>query len=123
MANNQPETPAMVSDGRRMRAVWRPEHGNGDSIQHIIDRCKTTVGGHPTWKIFVGDIPEPIVRGGDEPPRYAYLDDRACYVIWKSKQYTNDEMKVFWPFDFDHQGNIKAGRSKLSLWTQFNQTY
>jgi hypothetical protein len=94
-----------------MRAVWRPECGDGEAVQHIIDRSKTTLRGHPTWKLFVDTIPQPIVRGSkQEPPRYVYLDDQACYTVWKSQQYTDTELQLYWPFDFDHQGNIKTGR-------------
>ncbi|KAL1598972.1 hypothetical protein SLS60_008117 [Paraconiothyrium brasiliense] len=103
--------PEMISDGKYMRAVWRPKHGDGDPVPHVVDRSKTTVRGHPTWKIFVDDIFQPIVRGNNqEPPRYVYLDDKACYAVWKSRQYTDAELKTYWAFDFDHQGNIKTGR-------------
>ncbi|KAJ4360560.1 uncharacterized protein N0V89_001125 [Didymosphaeria variabile] len=112
--------PEMISDGKYMRAVWRPKHGDGDPAPHVIDRSKTTVRGHPTWKIFVDDIVQPIVRGNnEEPPRYVYLDDHACHVVWKSRQYTDTELKTYWAFDFDHQGNIKTGRPNRgrSAWT------
>lgn len=104
--------PTMMSDGKRTRAVWRPGDGDGDTTQHIIERTKNTLHGHPTWKLFINDIPEPIVRGGPgEPPRYVYLDDASCYTVWKSKAYTNEELRAYYTFDFDHQGNIRAGRS------------
>jgi hypothetical protein len=94
-----------------MRAVWRPEFGDGEAASHIIHRSKTTLRGHPTWKLFVDIISQPIVRGSkQEPPRYVYLDDQACYTVWKSQQYTDIELQLYWPFDFDHQGNIKTGR-------------
>lgn len=103
--------PALISDGKRMRTIWRPEHGDGEYVPHIVERSKTTLCGHPTWKLFVNDIVQPFIRGSkQEPPHCVYLDDEACYIVWKSRQYTNTELKTFWPFDFDHQGNIKTGR-------------
>ncbi|KAF2449543.1 hypothetical protein P171DRAFT_480623 [Karstenula rhodostoma CBS 690.94] len=111
VSGSESDVPAMISDGKRMRAIWRPEHGDGEFVQHIVDRSKTTLRGHPTWKLFVDEIMQPIVRGNkQEPPRYVYLDDEACYTVWKSQQYADTELKTYWPFDFDHQGNIKTGR-------------
>ncbi|KAF9741511.1 hypothetical protein PMIN01_01050 [Paraphaeosphaeria minitans] len=112
VSGSESDIPAMLSDGKRMRVVWRPEHGDGEHMPHIVERTKSTLRGHPTWKFFVDDIIQPIVRGSqEEPPRHVYLDDEACYIIWKSQQYTDTELKTYWPFDFDHQGNIKTGRS------------
>ena len=107
---SRPGAPVLITDGKRMRSVWRPGDGDGDGTVHVIERNMTTLKGHPTWRIFIEDIPEPIARGENEPPRYVYLDDATTYVVWKSGQYTNAELKTYWPFDFDHQGNIKTGR-------------
>ncbi|CAN9083115.1 hypothetical protein CUC08_Gglean010238 [Alternaria sp. MG1] len=103
-------SPTMISDGKRMRVLWVNGHGDGDSTKSFIDRSKTTVRGHPTWKLFAGDVPSPIFRGRREPPKYVYLDDRACYAIYSSKFYDEKELKTFWPYDFDNLGNIKASR-------------
>jgi hypothetical protein len=100
----------MVSDGKRLRVLWEPGHGDGDPSPHLAERCINTVKGHPTWKLFCGDIAEPIVRNENEPPRHVYLDDRACYAVLISEQYTKQEMRLFWPFDFDQIGKIRAGR-------------
>ncbi|KAK7182653.1 hypothetical protein PSPO01_11234 [Paraphaeosphaeria sporulosa] len=111
VSGSESNIPTMLSDGKRMRAIWRPEHGDGEHVPHIVERTKSTLRGHPTWKLFVDDITQPIVRGSqEEPPRHMYLDDEACHVVWKSQQYTDTELKTYWPFDFDHQGNIKTGR-------------
>jgi hypothetical protein len=100
----------MISDGKRLRVLWQQEHGNGDYSSHLIERCISTVKGHPTWKLFCGFVPDPIVRDTNEPPHHVYLDDRACYAIWSSDQYVKQELRTFWPFDFDHVGKIKTGR-------------
>jgi hypothetical protein len=100
----------MVSDGRRLRVLWEPGHGDGDPNPHLAERCMKTVKGHPTWKLFCGDISEPIVRNENEPPHHVYLDDRACYAILTSEQYTKQELRLFWPFDFDQIGKIRASR-------------
>lgn len=103
--------PEMVSDGKRMRKVWRPGDGDGDSSEHVIERTMNTVKGHPTWKIYIDEVKLPIVRGSeDEPPHYVYLDDRACYAIYCSGAYNQEELREFWPWDFNHQANIKQGR-------------
>lgn len=125
MPDSESDIPDMISDGRRMRAVWQPGHGHGDSTQHIVDRCKTTIRGHPTWKMFIEDISQPIVRDSEqEPPHYVYLDDHACHTVWKSQQYSNAELKTYWPFDFDHQGNVKTGRPNRgrAAWTSSDKT-
>jgi hypothetical protein len=101
---------SMASDGKRLRVLWEPGHGDGDPNALLTDRCMTTVKGHPTWKLFCGGITDSIVRGENEPPHHVYLDDRACYAVLVSKQYTNQELRVFWPFDFDQTGKIRAGR-------------
>ncbi|KAL1801502.1 hypothetical protein ACET3X_001844 [Alternaria dauci] len=110
VATGPGSTPTMISDGKRMRVLWMNGHGDGDSNRSFVDRSKTTVRGHPTWKLFAGNVPTPILRGKREPPKYVYLDDRACYAIYSSKFYDKNELKTFWPYDFDNLGNIKANR-------------
>lgn len=103
--------PELISDGKCMRMVWKPGDDDGDSSQHLVERSMTTVRGHPTWKIFTSDLSLPIIRGSTtEPPYYVYLDDMACHTIWSARVYTDDELSVFWPFDFDYSGHIKMGR-------------
>ncbi|KAF2744621.1 hypothetical protein M011DRAFT_460661 [Sporormia fimetaria CBS 119925] len=105
------ERPELMSDGKRMRTVWQPSDGDGDSSSAVLERSLSLVRGHPTWKLFMDEISLPIVRGTDEePPHYVYLDDRACYAIYCSNAYTHEEMRKFWPFDYNHQGHIKQGR-------------
>lgn len=112
MSGSKSSVPDMISDGKRMRVVWRPGDGDGDSTLHVVERTKNILRGHPTWKIFHGDIPQPIMRNsGEELPRHVYLDDASAYAVYKSQQYTAKELNTYWPFDFDHQGNIKTGRS------------
>lgn len=111
LVSEVPEPPEVISDGKRMRMVWKAGDGNGDPSAHIVERSMNLVRGHPTWKIFIEDVPLPIVRGSsDEPPRFCYLDDRACYAIYCAKEYSDAELREFWPWDFNHQGNIKRGR-------------
>jgi len=100
----------MISDGKRMRVMWEEGDGNGDASTYLIERTQSTIKGHPTWKVFCGDVADPIIRGKNEPPRYVYLDDKACYAVWSSQLYSKQELKGFWPFDFDHVGKIKSGR-------------
>jgi hypothetical protein len=111
MANSRSSVPQMTSDGKRMRVVWKPGDGDGDSSTYLVERSINILKGHPTWKVFMGDIDLPIERGSkNEPPHYVYLDDRACYYIYLSKMYSKEELKMFWPFDFSNQGQIKQGR-------------
>ncbi|KAI4656700.1 uncharacterized protein J4E78_006591 [Alternaria triticimaculans] len=100
----------MVSDGKRMRILWHHGDGNGDSNKAFVMRSKTTVRGHPTWKMYMGKVPRPIIYGRREPLRYVYLDDKACYAVYNSQTYTAKELSTFWPYDFDNLGNIKASR-------------
>jgi hypothetical protein len=94
-----------------MRLVWKAGDRDGDSSAHVVERSMNLVRGHPTWRIFIDEIPVPIQRGSkEEPPHYCYLDDRACYTIYCSKAYSNEELRKFWPWDFNHQANIKQGR-------------
>jgi hypothetical protein len=110
MATMPGQTGIMISDGKRMRLLWVEGDGDGNSSPHVVQRCQATMKGHPTWKIFCSDVPNPIVRGQDEPPYYVYLDDLACHTVWRSQLYTKSELRAFWPFDFDHVGKIKTGR-------------
>lgn len=108
---SEPPGPNLSSDGKRMRVVWRPGDGDGEAAPHLIERAKNTIKGHPTWKIFMEDIKLPIDRNSDEaPPRYVYLDDKACHTIWASGAYGGLEMKEFWPLDYNFNGFIKTGR-------------
>jgi len=111
MVDLQSGKPTLLSDGKRMRSIWRPSDGNGEPSRHLVERSITTLKGHPTWKLFIDDIELPILRGSaNEPPHYVYLGDKACYTIWCTALYTKDEMREFWPFDFDNLGNVKTGR-------------
>jgi hypothetical protein len=101
----------LISDGKRLRVLWADGDGDGEPSAHIIERCHNTVKGHPTWKVFCGEVDNPLERDKNEPPHYAYLDDQACYLIWSSQKYTKQELKEFWPFDFDSSGKIKTGRA------------
>jgi hypothetical protein len=110
-ASEAEEVPAMISDGRRMRPVWKPGDGDGDPSAHLVERSMYLIQGHPTWKVFMGDVELPIVRGSEkEPPHYVYLDDKACHDIYCSEAYSHAELRDFYPWDFNHQGNIKQGR-------------
>ena len=100
----------MVSDGKRMRILWGDDDGNGDSNKVFVTRSKTTVRGLPTWKMYMGKVPRPIIYGRRGPLRYVYLDDKACYAVYSSQTYTAKELSTFWPYDFDNLGNIKANR-------------
>jgi hypothetical protein len=99
-----------VFDGRRQRVLWAEGNGDGDPNKLTIDRTLTSVNGHPTWKIYCGDVPSPIVLGKNEPPHHVVLDDRACYNIWVSGAYSASKLKKIWPFDFDNMGNVKTKR-------------
>ncbi|KAF2791271.1 hypothetical protein K505DRAFT_188535, partial [Melanomma pulvis-pyrius CBS 109.77] len=97
--------------GKRMRMVWKPNDGDGDSSTYLVERSMNILKGHPTWKVFMGNVDFSIERGSkDEPPHYVYLDDRACYAVYCSKAYSHDDLHTFWPFDFSTQGTIKQGR-------------
>lgn len=39
-----------------------------------------------------------------------YLDDRACYAIYSSRAYSENHLKVDWPYDFDNLGSTKVNR-------------
>ncbi|OAK96101.1 hypothetical protein IQ06DRAFT_359470 [Phaeosphaeriaceae sp. SRC1lsM3a] len=103
----------MISDGQRPRVKWSSGDVDGDATLYIIERSIGSKRVHPTWKVFCGDVPSPLVRGTNdsEPPKYVYLDDKACHAIWASKQYTKQEVKKFWPFDFDAGGRIAGERT------------
>ncbi|KAF1957001.1 hypothetical protein CC80DRAFT_53230 [Byssothecium circinans] len=120
MAEPESNKPAMVSDGKRMRSVWQPGDGNGNSAAHLIQRSINTLKGHPTWKIYIDDVVLPIVRDSqDEPPQYVYLDDRSTYIIWCTGAYTKAELGEFWPFDFNTSGSVRGGRKNRGrpAWT------
>jgi hypothetical protein len=101
---------ATKSDGKRERVLWTEGDDNGDSNKELINRTLTTVKGHPTWKFYCGEPTDAILRGKNEPPRYVYLDDRACFDILNSRIYTKLELKTFWPYDFDNTGSIRSMR-------------
>ncbi|KAH7136007.1 hypothetical protein B0J11DRAFT_576558 [Dendryphion nanum] len=103
--------PPMLSDGKALRRIWQAGEGDGDSTAHLLERSLNTIRGHPTWALFTSELDCPIDRENrNQPPRYVYLDDRACYAVWTSKAYTHAEMRKFWPFDFNNQGHVKQGR-------------
>lgn len=103
-------TRPMITDGKRMRPVWQPGDGNGDPNQELFEKSQYIVKGHPTWKIFTGDVNDVIVRGQDEPPRYVYLDDRSAHAISCSKAYSAKEKNAYWGYDFNLKGQIRKGR-------------
>lgn len=108
--DERPKFPELISDGKRMRTVWQPHDGDGDPNLDLVERNMYLVRGHPTWKVFMDEVHLPIRRGGEEPPKYCYLDDRACHAIFYSDAYSKEERRDFWPWDYNHQGHIKQGR-------------
>ncbi|ORY14701.1 hypothetical protein BCR34DRAFT_599038 [Clohesyomyces aquaticus] len=106
-----PDLPPMISDGVRPRQIWVPADGYGDPSSNTVARSINTLRGHPTWKIFCRDVPLPLIRDTPtEPPHYVYLDDAACHAIYCSGVYNKIELRKYWPWDFDHLGNIKQDR-------------
>lgn len=105
-----PPVRPMMWDGKVERAIWRPGDGNGDPNVELFEKSQYLGRGHPTWKLFVGDVPEDITIGENEPPRYVYLDDKAAYAILNSSEYTNREKQLYWGMDYNNSGRIKRGR-------------
>ncbi|KAH7083481.1 hypothetical protein BKA63DRAFT_503090 [Paraphoma chrysanthemicola] len=110
MASAPGKDRTVISDGKWLRVVWTDGDGDGESSAHLIERSHGTVKGHPTWKVFCGQVADFLERGKEEPPRYVFLDDQACHLVWSSQKYTKHEMNLFWPFDFDSSGKIRVGR-------------
>ena len=105
-----PPVRPMMWDGKVERAIWRPGDGNGDPNVELFEKSQYLGRGHPTWKLFAGDVPEDITIGENEPPRYVYLDDKAAYVILNSSAYTNREKQLYWGMDYNNSGRMKRGR-------------
>ncbi|OCL13788.1 hypothetical protein AOQ84DRAFT_385149 [Glonium stellatum] len=100
----------MMWDGKVERAIWRPSDGNGDPNVELFEKSQYLGRGHPTWKLFAGNVPKSITLGENEPPRYVYLDDKAAYAIFSSSAYTNREKQLYWGMDFNNSGRMKRGR-------------
>jgi hypothetical protein len=105
-----PPVRPMMWDGKIERAIWRPGDGNGDPNVELFEKSQYLGRGHPTWKLFVGDVPEDITIGENEPPRYVYLDDKAAYAILNSSAYTNRKKQLYWGMDYNNSGRMKRGR-------------
>lgn len=105
-----PPVRPMMWDGKVERAIWRPSDGNGDPNVELFEKSQYLRRGHPTWKLFAGDVPEDIIIGENEPPRYVYLDDKAAYAILNSSAYTNREKQLYWGMDYNNSGRVKRGR-------------
>lgn len=105
-----PPVRPMMWDGKVERAIWRPGDGNGDPNVELFEKSQYLGRGHPTWKLFAGDVPEDITIGENEPPRYVYLDDKAAYAILNSSAYTNREKQLYWGMDYNNSGRMKRGR-------------
>jgi hypothetical protein len=97
-------------DGKAWREVWHPEDGDGDPNHSMLNIRIRSESGHPTWKLFTDDVPFPIIRGQQEPPKFVYLDDKACYDIHTSAVYSREELAQFWPVDFTAQGFLRVKR-------------
>ncbi|KAF2493495.1 hypothetical protein BU16DRAFT_81358 [Lophium mytilinum] len=105
-----PHCPPIMSDGNRDRSIWRPADGNGDPNRELFMRSFLNKWGHPTWKLFIGDVADEIEPTKNEPPRHVYLDDKAAYTILNHKAYTARERYQYWAFDFNRQGMIRTNR-------------
>lgn len=96
----------LISDGQRLRVKWSKGDGDGNSSLYIIERSIAIKRGHPTWKVYCGDVES----DKEDVPKYIYLDDKAAYDIWKSEKWTKQDLKKFWPFDFDAMRRIMGRR-------------
>jgi hypothetical protein len=85
----------MVSDGKRMRILWLEGGGDGDPNKSSIALWIMSIRGHPTWKLYAGNVPNPIFHRKDEPPQNVYLDDQACYAIYNSRAYSKKDLGTF----------------------------
>ena len=111
----QPEAAAAaprptISDGKCLRQIWRPTDGNGDGDIGVFESTRYTAQGHPTWKLYCGDLPASVKGVFCEPPRNVYLDDNACFRIFHFAGYNGAERGRRWRHDFDNKGNVKPHR-------------
>ncbi|KAL1391367.1 hypothetical protein HDK64DRAFT_267089 [Phyllosticta capitalensis] len=97
-------------DGKVDREVWQPDDGNGEATPALIESAKGKKGGHPGWKLFMGEVPAEVTPSN--PPRYCYLDDKAVWAISKHRKLSKEERHRFWPFDFTPQGRITSGQAR-----------
>lgn len=97
-------------DGERLRDLWKPGDGPGDGDVDLVSDGYTRQGGHPTWKIFASDLPEGVQRTGHNPPIRVYLDDKTCYEVVTSGEFSGNLMGRSWPYDFTATGTVRVNR-------------
>lgn len=100
----------VISDGKVMRQIWRPEDGSGDPDTTTFEKSRYTDTGHPTWKIYCGDAPERVNGIFVEPPKFCYLDDRAAFKILHWEGFSKAERGRFWKHDFGSKGDLRPNR-------------
>ncbi|KAF2104366.1 hypothetical protein NA57DRAFT_51196 [Rhizodiscina lignyota] len=110
MATGSASKRRQMFDGERMRELWLPGDGPGDSDLDLVANSLSRPGGHPTWRIYASDIPGGIKMGGQMPPARVLLDDKACYDIIASRSFSGHYKGKAWPFDFTQHGGIRAQR-------------
>ena len=117
LKNNQEESKTCgssdrpkISNGKRAREVWIQADGHGDPNLKVYEQSRYKPEGHPTWKIYCGDGPQTINGILVEPPRYCYLDDKACHQIMNSPGYSPIERGRYWKSDFGCKGAVRPSR-------------
>lgn len=100
----------IVFDGKTNREVWQEGDGYGDADALVFERSRGYRTGHPTWKLFMGEVANPIKAGTDEPPHRVYLDDKACHAIITSNFYSTGDLYKYWPYDFGQDGSLRINR-------------
>ncbi|KAK7546282.1 hypothetical protein IWX49DRAFT_629490 [Phyllosticta citricarpa] len=100
-------------DGKYERDVWQPEDGHGDPDPKTIEKHRSGEPTHPTWKLFMGEVPTGITAAklAEHVPRYCYLDDKAVWAVSKIADLPKHDRSRYWPYDFtDKGGNISTVR-------------
>lgn len=103
MASADASNSHQAFDGERLRDLWAPGDGSGDPDHDLIHNSHLHAHGHPTWKLFCGEL-------SDGPPPRVYLDDKAAYDVLQSGRFSGHQRSRAWPFDFGQHGNIRALR-------------
>ncbi|KAK7533786.1 uncharacterized protein J3D65DRAFT_660220 [Phyllosticta citribraziliensis] len=95
------------------RPVWQPGDGHGDPNPAVIEASKNKGAGHPTWKLFMGEVPAGVKADdlAKHVPRFCYLDDKAVWAVSKVPDLPKHDRCRFWPWDFTNGGgNISTCR-------------
>lgn len=113
------QVPLTLYYAEHMWVVWDEGNGTSEPNSALMERLHKSIQGHPALRIFCDDVPDTIIPGKNDSPRYFNLDYKASFAIQSSRACTRPGRRNLWLY-CDHKGTNKSKRSNRRISVRTN---